>query len=246
MPQWLRGEPARPQAARRVTRRTTTARHRGFMRRLPRPSILDRYVAVDVHACVRLCALGLLALFYISTFIDLSDKVFKGAGDVGHDGAYLWYMPPQYIYYVLPMAVLLAALVTIGVLTKNSELIVMKACGISLYRMAVPMLGGALLAAARSSCSSRPRSDRRIGRPRRSRNVMNGVSPQTLDMLNRQWVVGSRGEIYHYNYFDPKNNSLMGISIYEFSDGMRSLVQPLVRRARALRRHARSSDTVAR
>src|SRR4029450_2554341 len=44
------------------------------------------------------------------------------------------------------MSVLLGSLVTIGVLTKNSELIVMKACGISLYRMALPMLAGALLA----------------------------------------------------------------------------------------------------
>ena len=93
-----------------------------------------------------LCALGLLALFYISTFIDRSDKVFKGAATWGMMGAYLWYLLPQYVYYVLPMSVLLASLVTIGVLTKNSELIVMKACGISLYRVAVPMLGGALLA----------------------------------------------------------------------------------------------------
>jgi lipopolysaccharide export LptBFGC system permease protein LptF len=37
--------------------------------------------------------------------------------------------------------------------------------------------------------------------------------------------VGSRGEIYHYNYFDPKNNALMGISVFEFSDGMRSLAR---------------------
>jgi lipopolysaccharide export system permease protein len=47
-------------------------------------------------------------------------------------GAYLWCLLPQYVYYVVPMSVLLGSLVTIGVLTKNSELIVMKACGISL------------------------------------------------------------------------------------------------------------------
>ena len=42
--------------------------------------------------------------------------------------------------YIIALAVLLAALVTIGLLTKNSELIVMRACGVSLYRTAVPML----------------------------------------------------------------------------------------------------------
>src|SRR5258705_8851199 len=118
----------------------------GFMSRLPRPSILDRYVATVYTRVFALCALGLLALFYISTFIDRSDKVFKGAATWGMMGAYLWYLLPQYVYYVLPMSVLLASLVTIGLLTKNSELIVMKACGISLYRVALPMLGVALLA----------------------------------------------------------------------------------------------------
>ena len=38
------------------------------------------------------------------------------------------------------MAALLATLVVIGMLTKNSELIVMRACGISLYRSSVPLL----------------------------------------------------------------------------------------------------------
>ena len=34
----------------------------------------------------------------------------------------------------------MGALVTIGALTKNTELVVMKACGISLYRAAAPLL----------------------------------------------------------------------------------------------------------
>ena len=37
-------------------------------------------------------------------------------------------------------------LVTIGLLTKNSELVVMKACGISLYRVALPIVGAAIVA----------------------------------------------------------------------------------------------------
>ena len=47
---------------------------------------------------------------------------------------------PQFLYYLVPLAVLMGALVTIGALTKNSELVVMKACGISLYRAAAPLL----------------------------------------------------------------------------------------------------------
>ena len=223
------GVAAAEAAVRAVSPRLETAYEppsdRGFARHLPRPGILDRYVAAMYARVFALCALGLLGLFYVSTFIDRSDKVFKGAATWGMLGAYFWYIAPQYVYYVLPMSVLLATLVTIGVLTKNSELIVMKACGISLYRMAVPMVAGALLAGGTLFALEQTTLGPSNRKADAIRVVMNGGSPQSLDLLNRRWVVGSRGDIYNYNYFDPKNNALMGVSIYQFSDGMRSLVR---------------------
>ena len=194
-------------------------------RLLPTPSILDRYVTAMYVRVFALCAIGLLALFYISTFIDRSDKVFKGAATWSMMGAYLWYLLPQYVYFVLPMSVLLGSLVTIGVLTKNSELIVMKACGISLYRVAVPMLGGALVAGGTLFALEQTILGEWNRKADSIKAVMNGIAPATLDMLMRQWVVGSRGNIYHYNYFDPGNNALMGLSVFEFSNGMRSIAR---------------------
>ena len=69
-------------------------------------------------------------------------------GPLLDDLRYFFYATPQFAYYVIPMSALVAALVTIGVMTKNSELVVMKACGISLYRVAAPILVGALAVAA--------------------------------------------------------------------------------------------------
>jgi len=226
LPHWLQRRAATRQA-RRGHHRTSDAdvSPPGLIARLPKPSILDRYVTSMYVRVFLLCALGLLALFYISTFIDRSDKVFKGAATWGMMGAYLWYLLPQYVYYVLPMSVLLASLVTIGLLTKNSELIVMKACGISLYRVALPMLGVALLAGGTLFALEQTILGEWNRKSDAIKRVMNGIAPETLDMLTRQWVVGSHGEIYHYNYFDPKTNALMGLSVYEFSGNMRSLAR---------------------
>jgi LPS export ABC transporter permease LptG/LPS export ABC transporter permease LptF len=192
---------------------------------LPMPSTLDRYVSAMYVRVFALCALGLLAMFYISTFIDRSDKVFKGAATWSMMGAYLWYLLPQYVYFVLPMSVLLGSLVTIGILTKNSELIVMKACGISLYRVAVPMLGASLLAGGTLFALEQTILGEWNRKADSIKAVMNGVAPATLDMLTRQWVVGSHGNIYHYNYFDPGNKALLGLSVFEFSNGMQSIAR---------------------
>jgi LPS export ABC transporter permease LptG len=135
-------------------------------------------------------------------------------------GTYFWFATPQYIYYVIPLSVLVATLVTIGLLTKNSELIVMQACGISLYRVAAPMVVGALLAGAilfvleESVLGPSNRSAEAI------RHVIRGGSPHTFDVLHRRWIVGSSGQIYHYDYFDPRTREISGLSIYEFNPRM--------------------------
>ena len=90
--------------------------------------------AASTSASSVLSFLALLGLFYISTFIDSSEKIFKGQATTGMVMALLVYMTPQFVYYIIPIATLLSVLVTFGVLSRSSELTVMKACGVSLYR----------------------------------------------------------------------------------------------------------------
>jgi lipopolysaccharide export LptBFGC system permease protein LptF len=54
---------------------------------------------------------------------------------------------------------------------------------------------------------------------------MRGQSPETFDVLNRRWVMGNDGDIYHYNYFDPRQRRFTGLWIYEFNDDMTRLTR---------------------
>ncbi len=187
---------------------------------LPALGILDRYVALTYLRVFGLAFVALTGIFYIASFLDHSDKVFKGQATWSMLLAFFWYQTPEYIYYVIPLSVLLATLVTIGLLTKNSELIVMKACGISLYRVALPILLCALVAAAVLFGLEESILGPWTRRAYAIRHVMRGFSPQTFDVLNRRWLVGSSGEIYHYAYFDPRRQQLTQLSIYEFAGEM--------------------------
>jgi LPS export ABC transporter permease LptG/LPS export ABC transporter permease LptF len=191
---------------------------------LPHPSILDWYVLKQGLRVAALSAAGLLALFYIATFIDLSDHLFKGRTTGGTILTYLWFASPQFVYYLVPLAVLMGALVTIGALTKNTELVVMKACGISLYRAAAPLLilaliGSAVLIALEEGVLAY--SNRRADA---INNVIRGRLP-TTQSLDRRWVAGNNGNIYQYLYFDSGKNRLNGLSIYEFGNDPSSLTR---------------------
>ena len=181
--------------------------------------ILDHYVTTSYGRVLALAAGALIGIFYISTFLDLSDKVFKGEATWGMLGEYFVFQTPQYLYFVIPLAVLVAALVTVSVLTKNNELIVMKACGISLYRIAMPMVVCAIAAGLVLFALEETVLDPANRRAERLNNAIRGRVTSN-EAINRQWVVGSRGEIYHYDFIDPQTRRMLGISVFEFPPEM--------------------------
>ena len=192
---------------------------------LPRPNLLDLYVARTYVRMLAICIVGIMGLFYISTFLDKSDKLFKGQITLATLLQFLWWQTPQFLYYIIAIAVLLAAIVTIGLLTKNSELIVMRACGISIYRTAVPLLVFAVMASGllfafeeRVLAVSNRRADY-------LNHIIKGGSPQTFDVVNRKWLVGRNGEIFHYQYYDRQRKELNALSVLQFDGNSTALVR---------------------
>ena len=180
-------------------------------------NLLDRYVGKQYLKIMLLSFVGLLGIFYIATFVDLSDKLFKGETSALMILEYFCYATPQFVSYVLPMSALVATLVTVGMLTKSSELTVMKACGISLYRVSLPLLmfsllwSGVLFGMGESFLAEANRRAESI------RHVIRGGSPQTFDVLNRKWIVSPEGVIYHYVHFDPDRAELNALTTYHFA-----------------------------
>ena len=178
--------------------------------------ILDWYVIRVYLGVAGLAFVGLLGIFYISTFIDLSDKLFKGETTGFRLLEYFWYATPQFAYYVLPIAALVATLVTVGLLTRSSELTVMKACGISLYRAALPIFvislvwSGVLFGMSESILARANRRAEAI-----NHEIRIGT-PNTVDVMNRRWVVGKNGSIYHYLSFEPERDEFGSLSVYDF------------------------------
>ena len=150
--------------------------------------------------------LALLGLFYISTFIDASDKLFKGSatGTMVHAAAGL--QDAAVRLFRDPDCRAAERARHVRMLSRTSELTVMKACGISLYRVAVPVVLLSLAAGApccsRSTRRSSPAPTARAGA---IDDTIRGRPPKTFNPLNRRWMIGRDGSIYHYGYFDPRH-----------------------------------------
>jgi LPS export ABC transporter permease LptG/LPS export ABC transporter permease LptF len=180
----------------------------------PRPTLLDLYVSRQYLHIFGLTFVSLVGLFYISTFIDLADKLFRGSATSGMLLRYFYWTTPQYVYYIIPLAGLVATLVTLGLLTKNSELIVMRACGISLYRSALPLLlfavvcSGILFELAELVLPDWNREAQQLN------TMIRGGTLQNFGVLDRRWVIGKGGDIYNFEHFNPGTNQFNRMSIF--------------------------------
>jgi LPS export ABC transporter permease LptG len=120
--------------------------------------------------------------------------------------------------------VLVAVLGTIGALTRSSELTVMRACGVSLYRTALPLIVLALVGSALLFTME----ERVLAHANRKadalEDVIRGRPPRTFDVRNRNWLAGDRGEIYYYLFFDPHRKTLTGLSLFELATSPYRLV----------------------
>jgi LPS export ABC transporter permease LptG len=188
---------------------------------IPRPRLLDLYVSRQYVRIFLFGVGGLLGIFYISTFMEFAERLFRGTATTGLLLWFLYFSTPQFVYYVIPMSALLATLVTIGLMTKNSELVVMKACGISLYRTSVPLLLFAIAASAVLFGLQQevlPQTNREA---KRLELVLRGFANQTLGLLNRHWIVATDGGMYHYESFDPRANRFTHLSVFRIDPAWR-------------------------
>jgi LPS export ABC transporter permease LptG len=106
-------------------------------------------------------------------------------------------------------------LVTFGLLQKSNELTAMKATGISLYRLVVPIL---ILAAMLSMTLFifdqlyLPRANKRQDA---LRNEIKGKPAQTYLNPQHKWIFGAHQEIYYYEFFDSERNQFANLSVFD-------------------------------
>ena len=214
---WPRLGAWRGAAGRSALRRAAAAGNRWSRAWQLRANVLDVYIGKMYLRVFGLTFVALVGIFQISTFIDLSDKLFKGTTTAGMLFTFMWYQTPQYVYWCIPLSVLIGGLVTVGILTRTSELVVMRACGISLYRSAAPLLAFAVVAGGVLFLFEENVLAYSNRRAEELRHVIRGGSPRTVDLLDRRWILGRTGEIYNYVFFDPRRTELTGFSVFRFA-----------------------------
>ncbi len=182
------------------------------------PQIIDTYVINSFIYYFAVLLGGFVVFIEVFNFFELLGDVFRNDIAMREVLEYLFFLAPKLIYDTAPVSVLVASLVTFGILAKNNEIIALKACGVSLYRLALPVLvitlvmsGGLFLFDHYVATRSNIIQDG-------LRNKIKGRAVQTYLNPNRKWIKGSATEtlrIFYYKHFDQDQGVLGGVQIWD-------------------------------
>jgi LPS export ABC transporter permease LptG/LPS export ABC transporter permease LptF len=179
------------------------------------PRLLDVYISRGFMVHFFWASIVCTILFELLTLFDLLDDIIRNDARFLVVMGYFVFFIPQILMLVVPMSVLLAILISFGILEKHSEITALKAGGWSLYRISVPVL---LMAGF--ICTSLyflqdyvlPYSNIRQDS---LRNVIKGRSATTSALPQRKWVFGESNRIFNYEYFDADRNTFVRLNVFE-------------------------------
>jgi len=181
------------------------------------PQIIDTYVLSNFlfYFLVLLASFVLLIEFY--NFFELLGDLFRTGTPMRDLFTYLFFLAPKLVYDSVPLSVLVGVLVTFGILTKNNEITAMKASGVSLHRLALPVffstlvMSGALLAFDHYVVTGANVIQDAL------RNKIKGRPAQTYLNPERKWIYGIEDRIYYYKAFE--GDVMAGVSVFDLEPG---------------------------
>jgi LPS export ABC transporter permease LptG len=157
-----------------------------------------------------------LLLLLVFTLFELLGDILRNQVSPLTVGEYLLNVAPYFLYTTTPLSMLLAVLVTFGLLQRTNEITAIKATGISLYRVVIPVLLASILVAGVLFLSDQLYLPYTNKRQDALRNEIKGKPAQTYLRPDRKWIFGQHSDIYYYQFFDPDRNVFAGVSVFQF------------------------------
>ncbi len=180
----------------------------------------DRHVAWEFLRILSVSLGAFIVIFLLVDILDNIDTYIDRRAPLKAVVMYYVYLCPYIIVLTLPVATLLASLLSVGSMARSNELVAMKTSGVSLYRLLAPLWGIGLALSILVGFLGGwiyPETNARMERIKRheiERRRTRGSEPKR-NLVHQD----EAGRIYHVNMLRADRGDAEGISIISGSDG---------------------------
>jgi LPS export ABC transporter permease LptG/LPS export ABC transporter permease LptF len=187
-------------------------------------SIVDRHLLRGFLGLFGYGVLTAAALFIAVDFFEILDRYLRVQPPWTHIVEHVVYRMPGALYRASPFITLIATTVLFMQLNRHRELTALKAAGMSLHRVSVPVL---LLSVALAASSLAFQESVLPGLNRSADEVdrvkIRGEAPRHLQQRTRIWFRGSDSRFFRMDLLDPMKREMDGVTVLEMDPGFRVL-----------------------
>ena len=176
---------------------------------------LDRYVGVQFLRVLAMAVAAAATLFLLFEIKDTVEELFKRQQPISLLFRYLGYHILERLPEIMPLGCLVGSVVVFSLLARNGELTALKANGISLRRIAVPVLaltGGLSVLLFMVGNTILPTATRKA---RAISDEIHGKPPATRGLpATGNWTFGPDGRrLYYYQYYDALKDEFHSLRV---------------------------------
>lgn len=179
------------------------------------PNILDRYILREFLKVLGLVMLSTIVLMLIIQYTELSNDIREHKIPFHMVFAYFRFFLFQIFHWMLPISVLVSTLVTFGMMSRNNEITAIKSGGVSLYRVALPILAVAALLSVLAYLLLDfvlPYSNQRMAQIEAR---IKGKKPIPVSAQQKLWLLGKGHYLLNFLSYDKDTKTLAQVQVFE-------------------------------
>jgi len=177
--------------------------------------IVNRYIVKEVVRVFATLMVALIFLFYIFDFFEKIDNFINAGISVPRILVYFAFKLPFVAAQMIPICLLLAIIITFGLMNRHNELLALRSSGVSIMNLLKPvlMMGGVLGVSLFI--------------------ISEAVVPVAISKANRIWLeevnkksvstsmersiwIKEKRKIIHIEHYNPTEKAIFNIVVYEF------------------------------
>ncbi|MGA9544687.1 MAG: LPS export ABC transporter permease LptF [Candidatus Sulfotelmatobacter sp.] len=189
------------------------------------PTLLDDYVLRDFFLYLGMIVAAFLVLLLVFTLFELLGDILRNQTPAIVVVEYLLNVSPYLLYSVAPLIMLLAVLITFGLMNRSNEITAIKATGTSVYRIVMPVLAAAAVLSAGLFFADQFYLPHTNKRQEALHNQIKGKPPQTYLRPDRRWIFGQHNDIYYYQFFDADRDQFANLTIFRIDPASFTITQ---------------------
>jgi len=183
-------------------------------------SILNRYIAGTWLRLFALCLGSFVSIYLVLDMMDKIPRYLRVGASMGDIAGFFLNKLPEMVGQTAAFSTLMATLLTLGLLSRSSEITAMRSCGISLMRISFPMLLLGMLISVMLLGNAElivPVSYQKMDYIERVKIKKQGVN--AVFKLNNIWYRNDR-MILQAMAFEPQKSMLKGVTIWTMDDSL--------------------------